>query len=161
MVLDLELCSREKSMSNSQKTNFNKGDIIFVEGETSKHLYIIKKGEVRIVKESQGRLIPITILEEKDFLGELSIFSEQPRMATAIAIAETELVAIQRNEIKSILSTLPPWINDLMHTLSDRLNALDEMIKEHKIIDEDLTEGNRFEHGEEHMILAKIKEYKA
>jgi CRP-like cAMP-binding protein len=148
-------------MSNSQKTNFSKDEIIFVEGEVSNHLYIIKRGEVRIVKENQGRLIPITILEEKDFLGELSIFSDQPRMATAIAMGETELVAIKRTEIKSILSTLPVWINDLMHTLSDRLNALDELIKEHKIIDEDVTEGNRFEHGEEHMILSKIKEYKA
>jgi len=148
-------------MKNSPQTIFNKGDVIFLDGDNSHHLYIIKKGKVRVIKEIQSRLIPITILHEKEFLGELSIFTNSSHRATAIAVAETELVPVEKNEVKLILKTLPIWINELMHTLSNRLNALDELIREHKIIDEDLTEGNRFAHGEERMIQAKIKEHKA
>lgn len=148
-------------MKNSPRTSFEKGEIIFLDGDNSHHLYIIKKGRVRVIKENQGRLIPITILNEKEFLGELSIFADHARTATAVALEDTELVPIEKNEIKLILKTLPPWINELMQTLSNRLNSLDELIREHKIIDEDLTEGNRFAPGEEHLLQVKIKEHKA
>jgi CRP-like cAMP-binding protein len=148
-------------MSDSQRTNFNKGEIIFSQGDESSHLYIIKKGIVRIVKEVQGRLVPVTFLKEKDFLGELTVFSDQTRSVTAIAASETELVFIQRSEIQTVLSSLPVWMNDLMHTLSDRLSSLEIIKAEHKITDENLVNENSFNQGEELIIQTKIKSHRS
>ena len=61
---------------------YNPGEVIFLEGDESDSLYIIKSGRVRIVKEVQDRLIPITVIGAQEFLGELAVFDDRPRSSS-------------------------------------------------------------------------------
>ncbi|MFI5390610.1 MAG: cyclic nucleotide-binding domain-containing protein, partial [Bacteriovoracales bacterium] len=61
------------------------GDVLFVEGELITEFFIIKKGEVKIIKEKQGRLSIIRNLVTGDFIGEVAMFTgEKLRGATVI-----------------------------------------------------------------------------
>lgn len=133
---------------------FNEGDIIFSEGDSSEFLYIIKKGRVRIVKDAGERIIPITIINEKEFLGEMAIFSDGPRSASAIALESTELVKIKKEDILKQMALCAEWVTNIMSTIAQRLISVDEIIREHKIVDERLCAGNALTPKEEN----KIKE---
>lgn len=145
--------------SSNDVIQFNKGAVIFTEGEPSTYLYIIKSGEVRIVKKDKDRLTPITILKERDFLGELSMFSNNPRNATAIATSDTELIMVKKSDIKKVLNKCPDWVSDIMQTISSRLRDSDELLREHKIIDDKYESQNVLSPEEEVICKKAIDDY--
>lgn len=121
--------------------SYKKGQVIFAEGEASSYLYIVVSGEIRIFKEDKSRLIPISLIGPKDFIGELSMFSDDPRSATAIATKDSQLMIIKKSDIKRVLRDCPEWVSNIMITISDRLRSTVEVLREHRIID-DLHPGN-------------------
>lgn len=130
------------SASNFDKpVAFKKGQVIFAEGEASSYLYIVISGEVRIFKETKGKLMPITVVGPKDFIGELSMFNDEPRSATAIATKDSQLMLIKKSDIRKVLRSCPEWVSNIMITISDRLRSTVEVLREHKIVD-DLGNGN-------------------
>lgn len=120
---------------------YKKGQVIFAEGEASSFLYIVISGEIRIFKEEKSRLIPITTVGPQDFIGELSMFNDEPRSATAIATKDSELMIIKKSDIRKVLRSCPEWVSNIMITISDRLRNTVEVLREHRIID-DLNPGN-------------------
>ncbi len=127
--------------SNFDKpVSFKRGQVIFAEGEASSYLYIVVSGEVRVFKENSGKLMPVTIVGPKDFIGELSMFNDEPRSATAIATKDTQLMIIKKSDIRKVLRSCPEWVSNIMITISDRLRSTVEVLREHRIVD-DLSEG--------------------
>lgn len=125
------------SASNfDEPINFKKGQVIFAEGEASSYLYIVVSGEVRIFKEQGGKLMPITVVGPRDFIGELSMFNEESRSATAIAAKDSTLMLIKKTDIRKVLRSCPEWVSDIMITISDRLRSTVEVLREHRIVDD-------------------------
>jgi len=125
------------SASNfDEPINFKKGQVIFAEGEASSYLYIVVSGEVRIFKEQSGKLMPITVVGPRDFIGELSMFNEESRSATAIAAKDSTLMLIKKTDIRKVLRSCPEWVSDIMITISDRLRSTVEVLREHRIVDD-------------------------
>ncbi len=129
------------SSSDSLNTLYEADDIIFLEGDDVGDLFIIKSGLVRIIKLNKERIVPIAVLQEKDFIGEMSVFSQNDRTATAIAITPVEVVRISNKDIHAMLMDCPKWINDIMGTLAQRLTHSTEILTEHKISDKGLNNG--------------------
>lgn len=113
---------------------FKKGQVLFTEGEASTLLYIIVSGEVCLFKEDKGRLIPLTLAGPKEFVGELTMFTDEPRNAVAIASKNSQLMIIKKTEIKKVMKLCPDWVSDIMITLSDRLRSTGEVLREHQIL---------------------------
>lgn len=134
-----------------------KNKIIFREGDDADNLYIIKKGKIRIVKQVGDRLFSIAVLEEKDFLGEVSIFDNQNRSASAYTLEDTELEVISKAEISKELKALPEWVRNIMFTLSERLRHTSQMLAEHKIVDDELSRGIPMQPEEEVLIKKAIE----
>jgi CRP-like cAMP-binding protein len=140
---------------------FKAGHVIFAEGESSPYLYIVVKGEVKIFKEDAQRLIPISVVREKDFIGELSIFSDEPRSATAIAGVDTELMIIKKAEVRKVIKDCPEWISDVMITISDRLRNTIDVLREHRISDDLVEDGSMTSPEEMSKYVRAIKEYRS
>ena len=153
-------------MRDLQESNFDdvitlkKGHVLFVEGEPSNFLYIIVSGEIRVVKESGKRLIPISIVREKDFIGELSMFSDEPRAACAIATQHSEVFMIKKSDIRKVIKSCPDWVNNIMQTLTDRLRGGVEILREHRIVDDIFEVGNNLSTDEEKNLQKEIQKYR-
>jgi len=115
---------------------YKPNSVIFCEGEPSLHMYIIKRGEVRIFKESDGSLLPISVLRSREFLGELSILDDNLRSASAITTDDTELFQIKKTEIQDIIKSCPEWVEVIFNTLCTRLKDSAEVLRDHQIIDD-------------------------
>jgi CRP-like cAMP-binding protein len=146
--------------SFDKPVDYKEGTVIFAEGEPSSFLYIVVSGEIRIFKEDKDRLIPISIARSKDFIGELSIFSDEPRSVTAIATEASTVIMIKKTDIRKVIKDCPDWVSNIMVTLSDRLRGSIDMLREHRIVDDITDHGGELEHKDEKMFHKDIDEYR-
>ena len=107
---------------------YQAGEIIFNEGDHGTYSFIILSGRVEISKRVDERHVPIAELEESEIVGELAIFSDEPRSATATAIEPTTIRIMTREEIDRELNKLAPWVGNMVSTLSDRFIELNEKL---------------------------------
>jgi CRP-like cAMP-binding protein len=83
---------------------YEKDEIIFEEGDVGHGIFIIASGKVRA--KSNCRLLESANVEfgAGDVFGELTLFDEAPRAATAVAVERTHTVALFRAELSSLLT---------------------------------------------------------
>ena len=79
---------------------FQDGDAIVRQGEQGDGLYVIQSGEVRVIREEDGREVSLTTLGESDFFGEVPFFERvrDPGVvrSTIRAIGEVHIITIDR-----------------------------------------------------------------
>lgn len=73
---------------------YQKGDVVFREGESGSEMYVIQSGKVEIYKEVNGKKVFSLIMEKGDFFGEMSLLESLPRTANAVMIESGELIII-------------------------------------------------------------------
>lgn len=118
--------------------HYKAGTVIFSQGTKSKYLYLVKKGEVRLIKAKGQNLNAIELCGEKQILNEVAILTNQPNEFAAIAKTDVELVLVEQKDILSVIKNSPKWIPEIFETLCERLKHTQEMIEEHNLtIDKD------------------------
>ena len=150
----------------SRKDNFKeeislkKGAVLFHEGEASSFMYIISKGKVGILKESDGRVTPLAIVREKNFIGEMSLFNDEVRSASAVALEDTLVFMIKKTDIRKVLKNCPDWVTNIMITLTDRLRDVDGIMREHRISENELSNEFELHSDEQKQVISALEDYK-
>ena len=78
----------------AERMLFPAGETIFRHGDPADWLYVVEEGGVDIVLPSEGEEIVLASFAPGSFFGELGLFDQQPRTATARATADARLVAV-------------------------------------------------------------------
>ncbi len=99
------------------------GEVILVEGDTGKEMYIIEKGRVEIFRKASGGEQPVGLLEAGDFFGEMGLLDDQPRAASARAAEDTKLLLIDHTTFDQMLRQYPEVSIRIMRSLCRRLRA--------------------------------------
>ncbi|MBL4693256.1 MAG: cyclic nucleotide-binding domain-containing protein [Magnetovibrio sp.] len=110
------------------------GDIVFNEGEDGDAAYIIKRGDVEIRKDTMSP-VPQTLAKIGfgETFGEMALFDGRPRMASAIAISEVEVIKMPRQAFEERLSTIDPAMKIMVLKLVTRVREMaDEFIARDK-----------------------------
>ncbi len=82
------------------KKVFMKGQVIFRQGTDGDEMYIIEKGRIKIsLKLGDSKPIELHSFGPSEFFGEMALFGELKRTATAIAIEDTSVIVITRETI--------------------------------------------------------------
>lgn len=127
---DLEPVELEAIASIARKRQVPKGSILFYVDDPGNACYIVIDGKVKIVVNSgDGREHILGILGLSDLFGEMSLIDGQPRSATAIAVEETSVLTIQREEFMRILADHPGIAMKLLIVLSRRLRLTDAHVE--------------------------------
>ncbi|MFA7228125.1 MAG: Crp/Fnr family transcriptional regulator [Melioribacteraceae bacterium] len=112
------------------RKNYVKNDVILMEEESGTALFVILTGKVKVARASNdGREVILTILSDSDFFGEMAILDGLSRSASVIAIEDTELFLLQRNDFMTMLHEHPEISIALLQELTKRLRAADMKIK--------------------------------
>lgn len=94
----------EKILSICVKQTFDKGAVIFKEGDPGDRCYVITTGEVRISK-----FIPnigeeaLAVLKPGDYFGEMALIDNFPRSAHAISNTDVDVFAINKTDLDKVL----------------------------------------------------------
>lgn len=107
--------------------HFERGDVICAEGEPGDAMYLIRSGQVVVIK---GEIDSPTVLGYRgpgEIIGEMALLEGQPRSATNIAVDRTRLLKIDRAGFQELVSVNPAIGMTIMSTLSARLRIADDV----------------------------------
>ena len=111
--------------------------VIFCEDEPGDELFIIRKGRVKIVRQSENIEMILNVLREGDIFGELAIVSQKPRNATAISIGTTTILPINQDSLSILIHKSPMILKRIFTAISNRVwftHTRLDMITYHKQI---------------------------
>jgi CRP-like cAMP-binding protein len=118
----------EKFSSDSVRT-FQPGEVIFSEGEDSREMFVVLEGQVEIVKKSSvGAPVRLAAIARGEFLGEMSLLESLPRSATARAINDVKLLAIQPGGFLLKIRRDPTFAFEIMQSLSRRIRVTNDAL---------------------------------
>lgn len=110
---------------------FGPDQIIFHLGDPAGLLYIITSGKVKISHASaDGHEAVLAILGAGDFFGELALFDDSPRSATAEAIEDTETLTLHRDEFLNFMDHNPVFAHHVLTVLARRIRHLNKQISD-------------------------------
>ena len=112
-----------------RERSFPKGSVIVFEDDPGDALYLVAKGQVKVVLIGEdGREVILSVLGEGNFFGEMSLIDEKPRSATVIAMVDSAVLVLRREDFQARLRTSPEIAIALLRELSRRLRRADEKI---------------------------------
>lgn len=111
----------------SERVSFPGNKVIFREGDTGNNFFAILEGRVDIRREASGRTL--AQLGPGEVFGEMAVLDNQPRSATAVATAPTELFAFDGHRLLDDFPHLSvKLLRYLARELSKRLREADMLI---------------------------------
>ncbi len=117
-----------KPFKNYEKL-FKKGVVIFNENDTSKEMYFILEGLVIITKKVLDKVQTLATLTNGDFFGEMSTFTDNPRVATAVVAEDSKILEVHPDVFQSWMSDYPSFGLKVIVSLCNRLNDADKQIE--------------------------------
>ena len=109
-------------MSDFHLRKYKKDQRIFNAGARGDAAYILKSGAVEISVEKAGKKVVLAILEPPVVFGEMALLlDDSERTATAIAVEESELVIIERENFLAYLKAAPPVLAHVVEHLAKRV----------------------------------------
>lgn len=101
---------------------YNKGDVIFYDGDEGNGFYLIAAGSVSVYKLSpDGKEQILHIVKEGDTIGAVPVFSGKSFPANARALSKTHLLFLDRGKFIDLITGKPNLIMNLLALLSMRL----------------------------------------
>jgi hypothetical protein len=99
---------------------FKHGEAFVSEGELGDEMYIVVSGRVRVVKGAQERKV-IAVRGPGEFVGEMSILTHEPRMASLIADGDVFALCLEQSKFEQMLIEKPEIGLSVMRALIQRL----------------------------------------
>ena len=126
------------------------GQVIFKEGDTGDHMFIIIQGEVEIRKRtSMDTARTLSTFKPGDVFGEMALIENKPRSATAVATKASRMLVMNEPLFLAVIERNPDFARKMIHVLSERLRKANLLIQ-------NLTVTNR-----ENQILAGLRQFAA
>lgn len=113
---------REELRGMMSQTTLRRGEVLFNEGDSGDRLYILLTGKVKLGHTSvDGRENLLAVLGPGEVVGELTLFDPGSRSTTATAVATTELLALEHNQLMGFIDSHPTLAKDMLRALAVRL----------------------------------------
>jgi CRP-like cAMP-binding protein len=91
-------------------SDYRQGDVVFLQASPADAVFYIQKGKIKIVVASkQGKEAVVAILGPGDFFGEGCLIGQPLRLATARAMAESEVMRVSKGEMIRVLHAEPAF----------------------------------------------------
>ncbi len=111
-------------MSSFLVKNFLKYSVVFPEGSRGDAAYLLKEGRVEISKIVEGKKKVFAILKPVALFGEMAILlGDEKRTATAVALEDSKVVEIKKEDFEEYIRQSPPIIGTLLNVLVHRLKT--------------------------------------
>ncbi len=106
------------------------GEVLFRAGDPGDALYVVVSGAVELsVHDTTGQKIVLTVAQAGDAFGELALFDVGARSATAVAVEDTELVELDRDDVLLLVSRRPETALHLMGALAAMTRKADHLLR--------------------------------
>jgi CRP/FNR family transcriptional regulator, cyclic AMP receptor protein len=133
-----------------EQRTFPAGTTIFREGDPGGIMYVIRSGKVDLwLYDEDRRRVVLATFEDGEFFGELSLLDQEPRSATATTVTDTDVLIIDRLDLRLLFAQKPDAALDVVSALGHRLRQTSDIVRSraarnaNEVIEERLTVGDR------------------
>lgn len=92
----------------TEMKNIRKKDVIFLPGQPGNHVYLLKKGYVKISRIlPDGRELTMALLQPGEIFGELEAVEESPRNTQALAHTDALICVLSKSDLMNLIQKKP------------------------------------------------------
>jgi CRP-like cAMP-binding protein len=122
---------RQRLVDVSIVRTYERGDVVFEEGDPSDHFFVVVTGRVKVVRRTRsGTEVILEMFGPGGPLGAVAVFESRPYPASAEALESTSCLLIPRREFFALLEQYPTLVRGLLGSLSLRLVELTSRLTE-------------------------------
>jgi hypothetical protein len=125
LFADLPPSDLKQVAAIANETAFTSGDILAEQGEIGREMYVIVNGEVAVrVNADHKPEVEVARRKAGDFVGEMAIISQEPRMASLVALGDVRTLSIDQKSFEGLLRERPEVCLAVLRVLCGRLKEL-------------------------------------
>lgn len=108
---------------------FVAGEMIMNQGDRGREMYVVAEGQVNIFLPGENsRRVSLKDIARGEFLGELALFDDKPRSASALATTDALLLELTHKTLTSYLATRPHAAMAILETMAERLRETNALL---------------------------------
>jgi CRP/FNR family transcriptional regulator, cyclic AMP receptor protein len=125
----LDRVELERFAEVTREKSYPKGSVILFEDDPGDSLFVVREGRVKVVLIGEdGREVILGVLGIGEYFGELSLIDDRPRSAHVIAMEDSNLLVLRREDFRRRVESSPNVAWALLTELSRRLRRADDKI---------------------------------
>ncbi len=122
---------RQRLAAVARLRSYDKGTLLFNEGDASDQLYTLVEGRVKVFKTTaRGANVILEIFGPGDPVGAVAVYESRAYPASAVALEPTTCLQIPRQAFFQLLETHPSLVRGLLTGLTHRLVELTSRLSE-------------------------------
>jgi hypothetical protein len=121
LFADLGPRDLERVAEIAEERGYADGESIAVEGERGEELHIVVEGVIRVIRNGDGGVRELARRGPGDVVGEMSLLTRSPRIASLVAEGVVRTIRIGDREFESMLRERPDVALGVMRVLAQRL----------------------------------------
>ncbi|RJP17288.1 MAG: cyclic nucleotide-binding domain-containing protein [Candidatus Abyssobacteria bacterium SURF_5] len=107
LIRGLKDAEKKKLLKYSNVLHVPQGQPVFVEGQVGTEMYYVLGGSVAIMKKQEKGQKRLAVMGEGDVFGELGLITKKGRMASAVAISDSDVLAISEDGLMKLRKRAP------------------------------------------------------
>ena len=112
----------QKLLEKRHVRHCRKKDFIYLEGQTANDLYMVNKGEIKTFRmNSDGKELITGFHQPGSFLGYIPLLEDRPYTENAVAMEETEITIIPRQDFLALIYASNEMAMKFIHFLTNNL----------------------------------------
>lgn len=106
------------------------GETLFSAGDPGESLFLVRAGEVELyVRDNAGQKIILDITRPGDFFGEIALLDAGARTASAVALTDTELIELDRDDLLLLFQRKPDAALSMLAAMGRMTRKADELLR--------------------------------
>jgi len=112
-----------------RQQDFPKNRVILFAHDPCDAFYVLLTGQVKVMLVAEdGREVILSLIRRGDFFGERTLLDEEPHAASVIAMEDSRLLILRRDEFRRCIMEMPGVAFGLLRALLGRLRDADHKI---------------------------------
>jgi CRP/FNR family cyclic AMP-dependent transcriptional regulator len=126
----------EGIVSSAKRFECDRNHVIFEEGSEADELFVVETGRIAIGRRSpDGRESLVALMEPGDLFGEMPLFDDGDRSASARALERSTVLCIPYEPVRRALDDDPRLLWNVVSLLAQRLRTTDSALVDAVLLD--------------------------
>jgi CRP/FNR family cyclic AMP-dependent transcriptional regulator len=125
-----------KLVEAARRVECDRNFVLFEEDEEANELFVVRSGRVAVGRRSiDGRESLVALMEGGDLFGEMPLFDEGTRSASARALEHSHVLGIPYGVVREALDAKPELLWEVVRLLAERLRNTDSALADAVFLD--------------------------
>ena len=142
----LRKCTLLRSLTQDELTElagctrqhiYGPGEVVIRQGDKGDSFFVVAEGALSVWRSERNETnVPIKTIKEGEVFGEMAVFTGNPRSASVVSLRESRLLAIERQDLLSMIKSSPETLEKLSELIARRQDELRMQRELHQSDDE-------------------------